>query len=370
MNRITTVQIEGFKSIRHLERLEIGPVNLLIGPNGAGKSNFIGFFQFLSHIASENLQRYVQIHGFADSFLHLGSKITSRIRGELEFGGEEETIRYGLSLIPAAGDTLVFAEECLSSCGNGNPEPIEFDMEAGGKESALVNSSNVFSDREHIHAAQDVRDVLSRKRVYQFHDTTPESRLRKAAPVDDHRFLRPDGGNLPAVLFGMRRNRPEFYRRIVLQLRRMIRGFRDFELAPEGDYILLRWRGSDPDYTFGPHQISDGSLRLMALSTLFLQPPEALPNMIIVDEPELGLHPEAEALLAGMIRGVSSRCQVLLATQSASFVDHFEADDVVVCDMEDSASRFRRLSRTELDGWLEDYTLGEVWRKNAIGGLP
>ncbi|MCP4751095.1 MAG: AAA family ATPase, partial [Proteobacteria bacterium] len=160
------------------------------------------------------------------------------------------------------------------------------------------------------------------------------------------------------------------YRRIILQLRRMISGFRDFVLEPESDHILLRWRGHDPEYIFGPHQLSDGSLRLMALTTLFLQPVDDLPDMIIVDEPELGLHPEAETLLAGLIRSVSSRCQVLLATQSASFVDHFEPENVIVCEMEKGASIFSRPTRPELSEWLEDYTLGEIWRKNVIGGLP
>ena len=143
-------------------------------------------------------------------------------------------------------------------------------------------------------------------------------------------------------------------------------------------HILLRWRGRDQrghdpknfEYIFGPHQLSDGSLRLMALTTLFLQPPEDLPDMIIVDEPELGLHPQAEALLAGLIRSASSRCQVLLATQSASFVDNFEPEDVIVCEMEDTESRFQRPTRSELAGWLEDYSLGEVWRKNVMGGQP
>jgi predicted ATPase len=108
----------------------------------------------------------------------------------------------------------------------------------------------------------------------------------------------------------------------------------------------------------------------MALTTLFLQPDDMLPDMIIVDEPELGLHPEAEAFLAGLARSVSSGCQILLATQSASFVDHFEPEDTIICEMADAASTFRRLNRSELDAWLEDYTLGEIWRKNVIGGQP
>jgi predicted ATPase len=249
-------------------------------------------------------------------------------------------------------------------------QPIKAILDPGGKESALPKAASPPLNRAEMATARFIRNQLSRKRVFQFHDTSLESRLRKATRLDDNRYLRSDGGNLSAVLFRLQENKSDYYRRIILQLRRMIPGFRDFVLEPEGNHILLRWRGHDLEYIFGPHQLSDGSLRLMALTTLFLQPPEDLPDMIIVDEPELGLHPEAEAMLAGFARSVASQCQVLLATQSASFVDHFEPEDVIVCEMEDGASKFNRWTRTELETWLEDYTLGEVWRKNVIGGQP
>lgn len=370
MNLIKHISIEGFKSIKNLERLELGAINVLIGPNGSGKSNLISFFQFLNYAMTEGLQGYVRTRGFADSFLYLGSKVTSRIQGELAFAGAMGTNRYRFTLVPGAGDVLIFTEEKIFYHADGKSVPIEATLDPGGKESALPKAAGLPLNKAEMATARTVLNQLSRKRVYQFHDTGLESRLRKASQMDDNRYLRSDGGNLSAVLFRLQQDKPEYYRRIILQLRRMIPGFRDFLLEPEGNHILLRWRGHDPEYIFGPHQLSDGSLRLMALTTLFLQPPEDLPDMIIVDEPELGLHPEAEALLAGLTRSVASQCQVLLATQSASFVDNYQPEDVIVCEMEDAASRFHRLSRTELDTWLEDYTLGEVWRKNVIGGQP
>ena len=372
MNLIRSIGIRGFKSIKHLEGLELGPINVLIGPNGSGKSNFIEFLQFLHHAMSEAMQGYIKRHGFADSFLYLGSKTTSGIIGEIEFSTEEGRSTYCLSLVPSAGDLLVFSEESIVFHCEGE-EPITMVFESGGKESALLKKQSPLVDTDRIKtefAAGMILHSLSKKRVYQFHDTTLESGLRKASYDGDALHLRSDGGNLPAVLFRLRLKRPDCYRRIVLQLRRMIPGFRDFVLESEGQHVLLRWRGHDPEYIFGPHQLSDGSLRLIALTTLFLQPDDVLPDMIIVDEPELGLHPEAEAFLAGLARSISSRCQILLATQSASFVDHFDPEDIIVSEMSDDASTFRRLNRTELDAWLEDYTLGEIWRKNVIGGQP
>ncbi len=370
MSAIKCMHIEGFKSVKHLDRLELGAINVLIGPNGSGKSNLISFFQLLNYAMTESMLDYVMERGFANSFLFLGSKVTSRITGELEFVTDRKRNRYRFTLVPAAGDILIFSEETLFYDADGHPRPIEVTLEPGGKESSLPKVTSPPFNQAELVTAQVIRNQLIKKRVFQFHDTTMESRLRKATIIEDNRYLRSDGGNLSAILFRLQNERSDYYRRIILQLRRMIPGFKDFVLEPVGNHILLNWRGHDPNYIFGPHQVSDGSLRLMALATLFLQPPEDLPDMIIVDEPELGLHPEAETLLAGLIRSIASRCQVLLATQSASFVDHFEPEDVIVCEMEDSRSQFRRLTKKELASWLEDYTLGEVWRKNVIGGQP
>lgn len=370
MDSIKSIRIEGFKSIRNLERMELGAVNVLIGPNGSGKSNFINFFQLLNYAMTEGMQTYVSTHGFADSFLYLGSKVTSSIRGQLEFSTESGINRYSFTLVPAAGDIFIFSEETVFFQAEGHSFPIEKMLDPGGKESALPKTMGQELNENEKRTARAILNQLARKRVYQFHDTSLESRLRKATHLDDNRYLRSDGGNLSAVLFRLKEKRSDYYRRIVLQLRRMIPGFRDFLLEPEGNHILLRWRGRDPEYVFGPHQLSDGSLRLMALATLFLQPPEDFPDMIIVDEPELGLHPEAEALLAGLVQSASSQCQVLLSTQSASLVDHFEPEDVIVCETGDSGSEFHRLAHVELAAWLEDYTLGEAWRKNLLGGQP
>ncbi len=370
MDSITSISIEGFKSIKNLDRLALSGINVLIGPNGSGKSNLVGFFQLLNHAMTEGMQAYISKRGFADSFLYLGSKVTHRIHGKLEFSADTGRNKYHFTLIPAAGDILIFTEESIHYQAEGDSHAIEKALEPGGKESSLPTATLMQLKADESRTAEAILNQLTRKRVYQFHDTSFESKLRKAAHLDDNRYLRSDGGNLSAILFRLKRDKPDFYRRIVLQLRRMIPGFQEFVLEPEGDHVLLRWRGQDPEYIFGPHQVSDGSLRLMGLTTLLLQPREDLPDMIIIDEPELGLHPEAETLLAGMIRSVSARCQVLLATQSASLVDNFEPEDVIVCEMKKGASQFYRPAPEVLGTWLEDYTLGEVWRKNVIGGQP
>jgi predicted ATPase len=166
-----------------------------------------------------------------------------------------------------------------------------------------------------------------------------------------------------------------YYDRIVRHIRLMVPQFQDFDLdpLPENDrYVRLNWRQKGSDYLFGPHQLSDGSLRFMALTTLFMQPPDLRPRVIIVDEPELGLHPAAISALAGMVKAVAPATQVVLATQSPRLVDEFSADQVLIVERDETRSRtlFRRLNEKDLAEWLERYCLSELWEKNVLGGRP
>lgn len=174
------------------------------------------------------------------------------------------------------------------------------------------------------------------------------------------------------MLLDLRSAAPDDYASIVRTLRAVLPWFEDFVLEAEGQRgVLLRWRMvGRGDYLFGPGQLSDGSLRIMALVTLLLLPEDRLPRLIILDEPELGLHPAAESVIAGLIKSASRTCRVLVSTQSATFVDHFSPDDIIVVESERGESRFTRQSQEDLGKWLERYTLGQIWSKNLIGGRP
>lgn len=134
--------------------------------------------------------------------------------------------------------------------------------------------------------------------------------------------------------------------------------------------IALRWREAGHDEDFNCHQLSDGSLRFIALATLLLQPESNLPAIVIIDEPELGLHPYAITLLASMIHHASQYRQVIVATQSPALLDHFQPDDVIVVERPGRETEFKRLEPAALAEWLEEYTLSELWDKNVFGGRP
>jgi predicted ATPase len=214
--------------------------------------------------------------------------------------------------------------------------------------------------------------------VFHFHDTSPNAQIRGQGYVEDQQYLNHDAGNLAAFLYRLKSTDETviYFDKIVRYVRKVMPQFGDFDLQPSernGRYIVLNWRDKhNPQHLFGPHQLSDGSLRFMALATLLLQPPNLLPNVIVLDEPELELHPTAIAYLAGMIKAASQSIQVVLATQSQRLVDEFDLSDIVVVERNKltNSTAFQYKNPDALADWLNDYSLGELWEKNVIGGQP
>lgn len=373
MSRMKSLRVSGWKSIKETDPpLEFGPINVLIGANGSGKSNLISFFTLLNELLGERLQAFVGRSGGAESLLHYGSKKTRTVEGDLELETGKNTSRYFIQLTHAAVDTLIFSEERVEFHMPDNPSPLRHVLGSGHKESLLkLQAGDSIGIGTHLPWLLD--QLMSRFQVFHFHDTSETAKVRQSGYVEDNHHLLPDAGNLASMLYLYKTVHPDAYRRIVSTVRQLVPSFGDFALEPQRSdpkSILLNWRQFDTDYLFGPHQLSDGSLRAMAIAALFLQPENDLPSMIVLDEPELGLHPQALELLLGLIRSVSHRTQVILATQSPTLLDYFEPAEIIVADLQNGASRFRRLDEKELNGWLEDYGVGELWQKNVIGGGP
>lgn len=369
MKQLAHLHIEGFRSIRNAD-IELRPLNVMIGANGAGKSNLIDFFRMLNYALSRGFQDpYMRERGPASAILHFGPKLTGVIRAELTFSTDDGVNTYRFTLADSAGDRLTFTKEEVQfhrtgSTRAGEPVPL---IQHPSDNSGLTE---LWADNDPT--AKFAKSFLQRCRVYQFHDTSLTSHFHDYASLDRGRYLFADGGNLAAVLLDVRESMPEDYAAIVRALRAVLPWFEDFALEAEGRQgVLLRWRmAGRGDYLFGPGQLSDGSLRIMALVTLLLLPQDRMPDVIILDEPELGLHPAAEQVIAGLIKNASRSCQVLVSTQSATFIDHFSADDMLVVECESGESRFVRQSQEALRQWLERYTLGQIWSKNLIGGRP
>lgn len=367
MGQLKKIEILGYRSIKDMS-LELGPLNVLIGANGSGKSNLVSFFKMLNEMIGGRLREYVGTTGRARSILHFGPKQTPQLVSRLIVEDDQGTYRYYLRLVHAAGDTLVFADEVLSFVGvGGDAQAFPQALGVGHQETSLRDADWTSESRAGV-----FRGFLEKCRGYHFHDTSPTASIRQACSINENRWLRFDAGNLAAMLYLYQERSPLIYKRIVSTIRKIMPQFKDFDLAPNRlnpREIMLNWRKEGHEYLFEPHQISDGTLRAMAIVTLLLQPQDDLPEVIILDEPELGLHPDAVEIVAGLIRAASTKCQVIAATQSITFLNHFEpAEIVVVEDSPEGGSRYSRLSEEGLDVWLKDYSIGELWQRNVLAG--
>ena len=366
MPALDWIAVDGFKSIAHIERLRLRPINVLIGPNGSGKSNFIGVFSFLNAIRDGALGKYVARAGGAERVLHFGSKTTSKIEIHVSF--DDESNQYRIVLESNQSDGLYPSTETVYFWIKSQyPKPYENPL------SRLDGEAGISSSKIQDKVARHVRNRLYRWTPYQFHDTSAASPMRKTADVNDNRRLRSDGSNLAAFLHLLREIHEEEYDMIRRTVRLTAPFLEDFILEPSAlneDKIRLEWRHRGSDAYFDAASLSDGALRFIALATLLLQPKSLRPSVVLLDEPELGLHPHAIALLAALVKQVSVETQVVLATQSSLLLDHFGPEDVLVADRVNGATGFTRLDGKELEEWLRDYSLGQLWEKNELGGRP
>jgi predicted ATPase len=358
--------LKGFKSIKDCD-LKLRPLNVLIGANGAGKSNLISFFKMLNEMMAGRFQHYIGVSGRSYSLLHFGPKTTPQLEAILDFQVENGIDTYHIRLFHAAGDTLIFAEETLSFLETGRLTPRVDELGAGHQETQMLKAAE-----EGKQTAKTLRYLLNRCRVYHFHDTSSTADLRQSCYVGDNRWLMPDAGNLAALLLRFRQEHSGLaYQRIIRTIRLIAPFFEDFVLEPDpSNRVILNWREKDSDRVFGPHQFSDGTLRAICLTTLLLQPEQELPELIVVDEPELGLHPYALKIVAELFCKAALHTQILISTQSSTFLDNFDPDDVITVNRNGKESQFRRLPSGELESWLEEYSLGEIWEKNIISGGP
>ncbi len=356
---LKTLLVRGYKSIRDQDIL-LTRMNVLIGQNGAGKSNFISLFKLLRNIIEGRLKS-ISLRVGADSLLYYDSKTTKNIAITAGFSPNS----YQLVLEPTQNDTLFVTSEY---CGVHNTSINKLDWEPIA---ILVEESQLANSAKKNKIAEQVYDVLKEWRVYHFHDTSETAGVKKYCSISDSKFLFEDASNLAAFLYVLKHTQEEYYGRIVKTVQLVIPFFRDFVLGPNPlneENIRLEWNDKYSDKTFTANELSDGSLRFICMATLLLQ--KNLPKMILLDEPELGLHPSAITILAGLLKKASKRSQVIVSTQSVSIVNEFEAEDIIVVEKKEAETVFRRLEPEKLETWLNEYSLGELWDKNIIGGKP
>ena len=346
--------------------LELRALNVMIGANGSGKSNLISYFKMLNAMMtrSSGLQGFVAESGFAQSVLHHGSKITSQIEGSLTHEGARGTCVYKQILKWVPPDQLTFDEESFGFYSAEKPDRIDETLFAQSQQDTAILSWL------HDGRTRELAFAIQKSCPYHFDDTSMKSPIRQHVYDHDEKSLASDGRNLAAVLAGLQEWVPNSYKRILSTIRLIAPYFGEFDLKHGRSQVILNWYEKNSDVLFGPHQISDGTLRAMCLITLLLLPDDQLPSIIIVDEPELGLHPYAISVIASLFKSAAERTQVLVSTQSTAFLDHFEPEDIIIVDRVGKESKFSRPDAVHFKEWLEDYTVSQDWEKNVFGGGP
>lgn len=370
---IESLRIRGFRSLDDIELSGLSPATVLIGPNGSGKSNILRFLAMLHYILRNRaLGQFVERQGGAADQLFDGEESADRITGEvtLKIGCGRYDYRFALEY--AHPDRFYFGDEAFRHRGDGCPFASGWqNLDSGHLESNLVLAAQ---SREFPHldqaAAAEIVSVLSGCIVYQFHNTDDRSYFKRSCDVSDNNVLRNRGSNLAAVLYRMEREDYRRYERICGYIGRILPGFARFDLEENQGKVALRWQNDWSNYGFGAHLTSDGSLRLFALITLLNLPPEMLPPVILLDEPELGLHPAGISLIGGMIRSLSTQKQIIIATQSPRLVDTFGLDQTFVLELRKGRTEVHKYAAAEYQDWLDDYATGELWEKNLLGGRP
>ena len=325
MSSVRSLTVTGYKSIRELREFPLGDLNVLIGANGAGKSNFIGLFRLLNEMYEQQFQLFIQLQGGPDAMLHFGRSTTDRLHAEFYFANNG----YLFDLVPTQDNRLIFEREVSKFLGvyfNTRPSST---LGMGHEESKLKEADDKYSPY--------VRDSVSSWRVYHFHDTSDRARVKQKHAANDNLRLKTDAANLAAYLRMLREKHELEYQRIIGTIRLVAPFFDDF-VYRSGDleFLELEWtQKGNPDTPFKAHMFSDGTLRFICLATLLLQPIELLPDTILIDEPELGLHPYAITVLAEIFKQVSEQRQLIVSTQSVELVNELSPEDIIVVDQED-----------------------------------
>jgi len=352
------ITVKGYKSIKNLEDFSFNNLNVLIGANGAGKSNLISLFKMLAALAEGHLQMYVKENAGPDTILYGGRKRTKEMKAEFYFHKNG----YRIELSATQDNRLMFRKEETWFDGD-----YKTHVEQLGTAHEEAKLSNMPTEVSHY-----VLPAIKNWRVYHFHDTGTDANVKQIHPSNQNIRLKSDAANLAAYIARLYSEFPDAYHRIVETIRLAAPFFGDFVIRdPLPQEIELEWTEQGaPDSPYRAHALSDGTLRFICLTVLLLQPNKLLPNTIIIDEPELGLHPYAINLLADMLQEVSEKRQIIISTQSVELLNHFSAKDVVVVQRNEGASVFERLDEEDLSEWLNEFSLGDLWKRNILGGRP
>lgn len=369
------------------EAVPLRPLNILIGPNGSGKSNFLEALSLLQ-AAPGQLTKPIRDGGGIQDWLHKpegqAASEDARLEALIENAGGKSDFRYGLALNQEGG-RLAIQDEFLENenADIGRAQPYFYYRWNDGR--PVLNARD-YGERKLVRETiKPDQSILAQKRDADLYpemtwlaDQFDAMRLyrewtfgRYATPRLQQRTdlasdrLEQDCSNLALVLNRLKLHRPA-WKRLMEGLRLIYEGIEDMLVEINGgtaQIFLVETAGAIP-----ATRLSDGTLRYLALLAVLCDP--SPPPLVVLEEPELGLHPDMLPQLAHLLSEASTRAQWVVTTHAPAFVDAFSEhpENILVCERDMSGSRIERLDATDMRPWLDQYRLGDLWMRGQIGG--
>jgi predicted ATPase len=389
MKTFDSIQVQGFRRLRDFH-LRLEPLNVMIGANGSGKTSLLEVFSLLAASASGGLKETIHNLGGVNLNLTASEYSDTSAAEEMRFGLEKSVpgnapLKYSVSLRQAGANYQIPNESFTQHQDVTKPGPHKhFDAGYGDvryydpaarklvipawehdpQESALSQVPKMYQ------APEDFRKTLASSTHYHGLDVGSRAPVRLPQPMREAKLPGRDGEDLVSCLYWMREAGPDRFETIQDTIRAAFPGFERLNFPPvAAGTLALTWKEKGMKHPFFMHQLSEGTLRFLWLVTLLYSP--GLTGVTMIDEPEVSLHPELLSILADCLREASQRTQLIIATHADRLVRFLSPGDVVVMDVqEDGTTRATRAIDLNLDAWLDDYTLDQVWQHGTLGGRP
>jgi predicted ATPase len=394
---ITSLTIKGYRSLKDVT-IPLGPLNVMIGPNGGGKTNIMDVLALLQEAATGSLSDAIDRRGPIRSLLFAGGAKSIEVAVEISLppgfrralrSGAQKTLRYAVTLAPAGGGYYVKSERMWSDdvrkalgfpvfAGRGvlaratqtAAKTFLAEHQMTPAELALSRPDSVLSPVARLRLTF-LKKVLGRAVcVYGLPDTRTDAPMRQPQVARMESVLKRDSSNLPAVLqlISQSDRYEHMYEDIESELRAGFpQEFRGLKFPSSGGdgRIAMRWREKAfPDRSFDAYEISDGTINFVRLATLLAG--STTPQVVCIDEPEVGLHPRLIRLVAEMLQANAGPRQFIVATHSPALVDKLNPEEVLVVEKTEGATQVRRLDPDDLKHWLDKFSLGELWQTGQL----
>lgn len=355
MSGFQRLSVDGFRRLCGVNiDFKDRPLCVMIGANGSGKTSVLEVMSLLAASAQGKLGDRISELGGIGAVLTAGR---SEMSFQLTAGSGAGPLQYDLS-IETSGIGYSLKAEGLAHIGRGT-----ITLRA-----KVVSETGLSDARSLLKPAADFRERLASSAYYHMLDVGPRSQVRLPQPMRPAKLPGKNGEDLVTCLYDMRETEPDAFETVEDSLRAAFPGFVQLTFPPvAAGTLAMIWRDRNFPTGFYSHQLSEGMLRFLWLATLLQS--SALPEVVLLDEPEVSLHPELLNLLAHQLREAAQRSQIIVATHSDRLVRFLKPEEVLVADLtEEGLAKLTWADSLDLEKWLDEYTLDEVWGIGRLGG--